>query len=290
MKKLSLTFAVALALSLPGLADDRIRDVQLELKAQGFYYGEVNGNNTAETGAAIRRFQIRNGLEVTGTLTDETAKSLADGNGDAPAPDAAPQQQAPPPVEQPIPQRKPPVNLRRDESVKESDRNFLDREETRQPAPTPQRAPGFQPPVEDEEVRRDPAPPPSEEEDPGAAPTARALEDLPPDLPDVFAGTPYANAPREVQWSTLRKAQSFLAGRGIYRDAIDGEPGPATEEALLAYQRSARIPMTGRLDLQTLSMMRLLPGRTTGAPLRGFIAPGERPSGPSRALKGIWVR
>jgi peptidoglycan hydrolase-like protein with peptidoglycan-binding domain len=108
-----------------------------------------------------------------------------------------------------------------------------------------------------------------------------------PDLADFFAGTPYANAPAVVQGSTLRRAQSFLASRGIYRDPIDGAPGPATEESILNYQRSVRLPLTGRLDLETLSAMRLLPGRPS-APLRGFV-PDDRQLSGQRVYRGIWV-
>ena len=57
-------------------ADELTKNVQKELKDLGFFYAEVNGTNGPETTAAIRRFQIRNGFEVTGTLTKETLKGL----------------------------------------------------------------------------------------------------------------------------------------------------------------------------------------------------------------------
>ena len=104
----------------------------------------------------------------------------------------------------------------------------------------------------------------------------------------MFADTPYASAPPEVQEATLRRAQSFLASRGLYRDVIDGEAGPATEEAILTYQRSVRLPLTGRLDLETLSKMRLMPGRSP-IPPKGFV-PEQRQSSGQRILRGIWVR
>jgi peptidoglycan hydrolase-like protein with peptidoglycan-binding domain len=105
----------------------------------------------------------------------------------------------------------------------------------------------------------------------------------------LFADTPYATAPLEVQEATLRRAQSFLASRGLYREAIDGEPGPATEEAILTYQRGARLPLTGRLDLQTLNSMRLMPGRAL-VPHKGFNADPDETSGGTRILRGIWIR
>jgi len=52
------------------------RSLQQTLKDQGFYYGAVTGEKNTETTAAIRRYQIRNGLQVTGELNDETLRSV----------------------------------------------------------------------------------------------------------------------------------------------------------------------------------------------------------------------
>jgi peptidoglycan hydrolase-like protein with peptidoglycan-binding domain len=57
-------------------ADQTIESVQQALKDQGFYYGSVTGENSAETTAAVRRYQIRNGLQVTGEINPETLRSL----------------------------------------------------------------------------------------------------------------------------------------------------------------------------------------------------------------------
>jgi peptidoglycan hydrolase-like protein with peptidoglycan-binding domain len=57
-------------------ADETIQSVQQSLKDQGFYYGNVTGDKSAETTAAIRRYQIRNGLKVTGEVDPETLHSL----------------------------------------------------------------------------------------------------------------------------------------------------------------------------------------------------------------------
>jgi peptidoglycan hydrolase-like protein with peptidoglycan-binding domain len=57
-------------------ADDNVRAVQTRLKTDGFYFGAVNGNYDSETAAAVSRYQIRNGLPISGQLDAETAKSL----------------------------------------------------------------------------------------------------------------------------------------------------------------------------------------------------------------------
>src|SRR2546423_15387347 len=67
------------------LADPAIENVQQALKDQGFYYGEVSGQKDADTTAAIRRYQIRNGLQITGDLNDETLKSLGVNSSGAPS-------------------------------------------------------------------------------------------------------------------------------------------------------------------------------------------------------------
>jgi peptidoglycan hydrolase-like protein with peptidoglycan-binding domain len=57
-------------------ADQVIESVQQALKNQGFYYGEITGEKNADLTAAIRRYQIRNGLQVNGELNNETLQSL----------------------------------------------------------------------------------------------------------------------------------------------------------------------------------------------------------------------
>ena len=267
MKKSVSLFALALLLAAAAPASDQVRNVQAELKAQGFFYGEVTGENTSETTAALRRYQIRNGLEVTGTLTKQTLEAL--GGGGKPAP-----QLAPPPAPKPAtpaPAKRPPVNLHRDESVEEADRAFLEREEARRRAAEP-----------DARIESPPYPPPGPR-DPSVVRPPAPLDGPGDDFPVLFARTPYATAPRSVQQQTLRNAQSILARRGFYRDIIDGLPGLATEEALLTYQRAARLTLTGRLDLETLSKLGLLPGRS-------FNRETEPPPASSqRVYRGIWV-
>ncbi|MEP6671262.1 MAG: peptidoglycan-binding protein [Chthoniobacter sp.] len=308
-----------LVITSAAFADDQVRNVQTELKSQGFYYGDVDGQNGAEMTSALRRYQIRNGLEVTGTLSQETLASL--GMVAASKPKAqVPALVAQVPPRQPAQAKaSPPVNIRRDESVEESDRAFLQREESKNrnraanvdepaSAPTPAyRDPsiashrdagtsgGYRDPANSGGYRdpansggyHDPGTPSYRDRDPSVIPPPAPLDAPSADFPVLFAGTPYANAPVTVQQDTLRRVQSKLADRGYYRDIVDGLPGPATEEALLSYQRSARLTLTGRLDLETLSELRLLPRDNSGA--GGAAQFGFEFRTSHHVFRGVWV-
>ena len=76
MKRTVIYFVVALCVIGSVSADQTIQSVQQALKDQGFYYGKVTGDKSAETTAAIRRYQIRNALQVNGQLNPETLRSL----------------------------------------------------------------------------------------------------------------------------------------------------------------------------------------------------------------------
>ena len=190
-------------------ADPAVESVQQVLKDQGFYYGEITGAKDAETTAAVRRFQIRNGLQVTGELNAETRKSL--GVGGAPVPRATP------PSAPVIPKVAPPrvepdtSDLRDDETIQEG-RDERGRE--LQPAPRGER---------------------------------------------LFDGTPYENAPPEVQQEVIVGAQAFLARRGYYRSGVDGVFGSGTAFALRAYQTRSGLEPSGVLDMETLALLGLLP-------------------------------
>lgn len=253
-------------------ADQLVRDAQSELKTQGFFYGEADGLNNAETIAAVRRFQIRNGLEVTGKLNSETLSGLGVTGGGTPA-TPAPVARAKPPVRaNPVPALPPaprgPVNLRQQEPEAENDRRFLEQDIP----PTRSRAPS-----DDPSVIRPPAP------------LDRATESE--DYAEIFAGTPYASAPVELQEQTVRRAQEVLRGKGHYRDRIDGDAGPAMEEALLAFQRRSRLPLSGSLDLETLTALRLMPGRRTeNSALKPFSSPSTtRRSQDRTTYRGVWI-
>src|SRR4029077_9475832 len=99
-----------------------------------------------------------------------------------------------------------------------------------------------------------------------------------------FAGTPYEIAPPDVQRNVVASAQNILARRGLYRGPVDGAVGPDFEFSLRAYQSRVRLPVTGRLDLETLAAFQLLPGGN-----RPIYIPRRRSSreGP---VRGEWIR
>ncbi|MBA2241695.1 MAG: peptidoglycan-binding protein [Chthoniobacterales bacterium] len=205
-------------------ADSTISSVQQTLKEQGFYYGEITGAKDAETTAAIRRYQIRNGLQITGELNAETQKSLG-------------LKSAPP-------------------SARAT------------PAATPARPPS-RPPPESSDLRDDRSP---EIQEPSIAGPEDEFgtpdSSLRPEHPSVFQpqnpralfqGTPYEMAPPELQTRVVLSAQTLLARHGYYRSGIDGVYGPGTEFAVRAYQSRFGIEPTGRLDMETLAALGLLP-------------------------------
>lgn len=59
-----------------GWADTNVRVVQEKLHEAGLYFGEIDGAYSSELAAALGRYQIRNGLPITGQLDEETSKAL----------------------------------------------------------------------------------------------------------------------------------------------------------------------------------------------------------------------
>ena len=237
-------------------ADQMTQNVQQALKDQGFYYGEITGQKDADTTAAIRRYQIRNGLQITGDLNPETLKSLGvDSSSGTAVAKAAPT---------PVPAASETPDLRAEKRESATPTNPL----TGQPFPEPQ---------QDRSAER--------QMRPGEpAPVRPDFEGVPGRAGENFAGTPYQNSPPQVQRDVILSAQNTLARRGLYRGAFDGNAGPDLDFSLRAYQARAGLPVTGRLDLGTLAALELLPGanapiyvpRRKGlreAPVRGEYIP-----------------
>lgn len=199
-------------------ADQKIESVQQALKDQGFYYGEITGESNANLTAAIRRYQIRNGLQVNGQLNDETLRSLGIDSSAA---------------------ARPPAKI------------------------TPSPSPGV-PDLRDQSSGKaaDAIPPTGQPF--GNVPPDRQIYPSNPMMPGaarggLLAGTPFEAAPPDVQRNVVISAQIALARRGLYRNGIDGVYGASMELSLRAYQARTRLPVTGRLDLETLAALRLLP-------------------------------
>jgi peptidoglycan hydrolase-like protein with peptidoglycan-binding domain len=221
-------------------ADQTIQNVQQTLKDQGFYYGEITGEKNADTVAAIRRYQIRNGLQVTGELNDETLRSLRGTSSSSQSP--AMQAQS----------RNEQKTELRDQSSRESTENRL------VPA-----QPFVAPPPDRQSVQPNSA----------ASPAG-----------GLFAGTPYEHAPTSEQRNVIVSAQIALARRGLYRSEVDGTYGPALEFSVRAYQSRVGLPVTGRLDLETLAALELLPGA------RSSIYAPRRRIWQEPPVRGEWVR
>jgi hypothetical protein len=59
-----------------GWAEENVRVVQMKLHEAGLYFGDIDGAYSSELAAALGRYQIRNGLPITGQLDAETSKVL----------------------------------------------------------------------------------------------------------------------------------------------------------------------------------------------------------------------
>lgn len=101
---------------------------------------------------------------------------------------------------------------------------------------------------------------------PSAVPGIPLPQPVAPRYIALFARTPYEHATTEVQAEVVRKAQLRLAERGFYNGSVDGRPGPRFEEALTRFQASRGLSRTGRLDIDALAELRLLPISKLGRP------------------------
>jgi len=225
-------------------ADQMIESVQQALKDQGFYYGEITGQLSSDLTAAIRRYQIRSGLQVNGQLNGETLQSLGINSSSAARSAAKP--------------ASPSAALSK---------------------------PGEQSPIEGANATPAPVQPftnaPQDQQVYPSNPVTPATS-----AAGALARTPFEAAPPEVQRNVIVSAQIALARRGLYHEEVNGIYGLAMEFSLRAYQARARIPVTGRLDLETLAALRLLP-----QPRQPFYDPTRRrwrpPPGPP--IRGEWV-
>ena len=225
-------------------ADQTTTSVQQALKDQGFYYGNITGQKNADTTAAIRRYQIRNGLQITGEIDAETLRSLGVGSSAGPAPATA----------------------RAAESAA-----------GRQRART--KAQGNPPRFRMAKNRPTPLPGPR----PAIDTTCRRPRGLRPETSGVFDGTPYEIAPPDLQRHVIVGAQTLLARAGYYRSGIDGEFGPGTAEAVARFP-AARGPPGGWPAEYGNAARRSACCRASIRRSFGSAAPAAAPAGLSRAV------
>ena len=245
--------AIFLSTMMIAQADQSIESAQQILKDQGFYYGDVNGQKDTDTVAAIRRFQIRNGLPVTGELDTATQQSLGMNATAATRPAAKPA------------------------ATPETDTSDLRDQSAR--AQTTTR--GTPPQSQHYDAQADQSRSRGPQDYPYAQPPVTSP------VTDVFANTPYDNTPTAEQRQVIVGAQVILMRGGYYRSGIDGIYGPGMEFSLRAYQSRIGLPVSGRLDMETLNSLGLLPGQRAqqfGPPRR--VWPG-RPVLPP--VRGEWV-
>jgi len=200
MKRSLLYFVVTLCGVSLVRADQGIRSLQQTLKDQGFYYGAVTGDKNAETSAAIRRYQIRNGLQVTGEVNEETLRSVNPSSNSVAS--------ASPPASKPAAIQ--PNSVRPDASARLSQSS----------------------------------PPPSFNQ------PDRSLEINP-----QYSASFYQSAPFRLNRRIIAGAQYQLMSRGYFRGRADGKYGSRTALAVRAFQSSAGLPPTGRLDIETVKAL-----------------------------------
>jgi peptidoglycan hydrolase-like protein with peptidoglycan-binding domain len=271
-------------------ADEPLRRIQQSLRDQGFYYGPIDGSPGDETTQAIRRYQIRNGLAVTGQLNEETRQSIEKtgaasrnpGTISRPAPTnrpppavsstPAPATRIPPPPSVRTPAPAPRINGSNDEEGNDDEQDEQVVVRPRTPAP------GDRP-----ELRAPPSQP---------GPNSRPpVNGVPPSvaLTILFENTPYEFAPPAVQSDILRRAQFALLRSGFYGGEPDGIPGARTAEALAEFQSANGMRRSGRLDGPTLAALRLLPGRGNRPP-DGYYDGRRVGPPPRRVYEGQIVR
>jgi N-acetylmuramoyl-L-alanine amidase len=224
---------------------DLVRDVQRQLKAQGFYPGAIDGDLGPQTATALRAYQRSYRLQETGRLDEATLRSLL--------PERSEVSRAPAPV---MPRA--PVDLSNREVLRDAQRQL--------------KALGFNPGSTDgtfgpqteaalrayQQAYRLPETGRLDEV------TGRSL------LRERFetSRAPVDLSNREV----IRQAQRQLKALGFNPGAVDGNFGSQTEAALRAYQQAYRLPETGRLDEATVRSLRLERFEASHAPFEAYLA------------------
>jgi len=118
---------------------------------------------------------------------------------------------------------------------------------------------------------------------PTPAPTTTLQPVLPPsgyfDLEGLYLSGPYASYNSYARSQILKQAQTKLKAAGLYTSSADGEPGPGTQRAILAYQQTHSLPLTGKLDAATLESLGLA-GQSELTPPKPVRRPQSSPPKP----------
>jgi len=85
---------------------------------------------------------------------------------------------------------------------------------------------------------------------PSFSPPDRPLETNP-----SYSTSFYQSAPLRVNRRIIAGAQYQLMTRGYYRGRVDGRYGHQTAYAVRAFQSTAGLPPTGRLDMETINAL-----------------------------------
>jgi hypothetical protein len=73
----------------------------------------------------------------------------------------------------------------------------------------------------------------------------------------LFQNSPYADYNTHSRKIILQKAQEGLRKHSFYSATGDGSPGPKTQQAIIDFQKSNRLSVSGRLDSPTLAALDL---------------------------------
>ena len=313
--KIYLCLFVCAVFAVSAWGDELTKAVQQRLKDQGFFYGEATGQPGSETDAALRRYQIRYGLKVTGGLNDETMRSLGLKLSDFQPPQNAVRHEnenkPPAPANSPKPERSAPQALPPRPIPSPTPKL---RQATPRPTPSvtepkeKQQKPIYRTPQPPEEGPNQPTPenqPPSEgyrEAPPGNEPPSEGYAPRRhytgrSNYGGIFAGSLYTRAPERVKSHVLAAVQDELGRHGLYRGEVDGQPSQETSQAIARFQEMRGLAPTGHLDTRTLSALRALPGQENGPRVRrvyrayGPWGPyGPRPYGPYYGPYGPYAR
>jgi ketosteroid isomerase-like protein len=240
-------------------ADENIRAAQLVLKEKKFFYGTVNGRLDKETYDAIRRFQIKEGLDVTGKLDAVTLQSLA--------------LREPSAITSVLPAASPPANADIQAAI------------SRRTAPNPEPSA-----LSTGAISISPSPPPVDEEGDLNEQVAkflheylaaRAAEDLEGEM--IFYADPVSYfSRRTLKRDALRKRlQEYRRQWHQRQSGLDGEP------QVLPYSNDGTVALRYRLLYNLLGGRRQRTGRSETTMILRGVDPSVRPAGPRFEILSI---